>query len=122
LVLTEPAVAHRDCKHCQEWLYEESGALALDRQGKPIRRPPGVSTACRTPQGCPKGTPDAMKSLTPQHEKTWSHYKRCRATNHWPDDDLVREHAGLLSTLEQQVEAMRQERMTLLLSASLGIR
>ena len=58
LVLTEPAVAHRDCKHCQEWLYEESGALALDRQGNPIRRPPGVSPPCRTPQGCPKERPN----------------------------------------------------------------
>jgi hypothetical protein len=122
LVLTEPAVAHRDCKHCQEWLYEESGSVALDRQGNPLRRPPGVSPPCRTPKGCPKGTPEAVKAFTPQHEKTWAHYKRCRATGQWPDDDLVREHAGILSTLEQQVESMRQERLALLLSASLGIR
>jgi hypothetical protein len=119
LVLTEPAVAHRDCKHCQEWQYEESGIVATDRQGNAIRRPPGVSTACRTPQGCPKGTPESMKSLTPQHEKTWTHYKRCRATGQWPDDELVREHAGLLSTLEQQVEAMRQDRLASLIAASL---
>lgn len=62
-----------------------------------------------------------MKSLTPQHEKTWAHYKRCRATVQWPDDDLVREHAGILSTLEQQVESMRHERVVALLSASLGM-
>ena len=73
--------------------------MATDRRGDPIRRPPGVSTPCRTPAGCPKGTPEAMKSLTPQHEKTWTHYTKCRATGQWPDDELVREHAGLFKQL-----------------------
>ena len=90
--------------------------MATDRRGDPIRRPPGVSTPCRTPAGCPKGTPEAMKSLTPQHEKTWTHYTKCRATGQWPDDELVREHAGLLSSLEQQIVAMRHERLLKLLS------
>lgn len=123
LILLHPEVAYRDCAHCQEWLYEDSGSVARHpRTGEPLRRPPGNRPLCRIPgKSCPKGTPEAKKSLTPQNQKCWTHYKKCKATNHWPDDELVRDHAGLLSTLEQQVESIRQERLAVLISAALGL-
>jgi hypothetical protein len=123
LVLLHPGVAHRDCAECAKWMYEESGALCKHPEtGEPIRRAPGVSTPCRIKGvGCPKGTPDAKKSLTPQNERCYQHYLECKATGQWPNDSLVRRHAGLISRLEGQVEDMRQQRLASLLEIKLGI-
>jgi hypothetical protein len=123
LILHHSEVAYRDCEMCQQWLYEESGARAV-RPGanEPIRRPPGVSTACRTPQGCPKGTPQSQQSLTPQNHKCYEHYMKCKAIGRFPDDPLVARHAGLIRELEEAADRMGQEQLRQLLAASLGIR
>jgi len=122
LILLHPEVAYRDCTHCQEWLYEDSGSAAQHpRTGEPLRRPPGNRPLCRIPgKSCPKGTPEAQKSFTPQNEQCYRHYLECKATNQWPDDPLVRRHAGLIRRLEEQVDRVRHERLAALLGATLG--
>jgi|HubBroStandDraft_6_1064221.scaffolds.fasta_scaffold14229_3 hypothetical protein len=121
LILHHPEVASRDCRVCQQYLHEESGALCV-RPGTNhlIRRPPGVSTPCRTPKGCPKGTPDAQLSLTPQNEKVYDHYVQCKAVGRFPDDPLVERHAGIIRQLEDAAERMRHEQLARAVAAALG--
>jgi hypothetical protein len=117
LILQHPEVAERDCRMCQEWLYEESGARAV-RPGtnEPIRRPQVVSTPCRTPQGCPKGTPDSQRSLTPQNRRCYEHYMRAKATGRFPDDPLVAHHAGIIRAVEEAAERRRHRELVELLA------
>ncbi len=123
-MLLHPEVANRDCGHCQQVLYnEKTGAVEKNpRTNEPIKRPPMAKTPCRIDGlGCPKGTPEAQKTLTPQNDKCYRHYIGCKITGQWPDDAIVLEHAILIRRIEEQVERMRQERLTMLLEATLGI-
>jgi hypothetical protein len=121
LILHHPEVADRDCRVCQRYLHEESGAICLrPRTNEPIPRPPGVSTPCRTPVGCPKGTPEAQLSLTPQNRKVYEHYLQCKAVGRFPDDPLVERHAGIIRQLEDAAERQRHKDLAGLLAAALG--
>jgi hypothetical protein len=111
---------------CHEWLYDEkTGSIDRTQDGTPLKRPSaGVVSVppCRQPKGsCPKGTPEAKKSLTPQNEKCYRHYLECQATGQWPEDAIVRRHAGILSNLEQHVERMRQQRLVTLFELQMGM-
>jgi hypothetical protein len=126
LLLLHPEVANRSCESCHVWLYDEkTGRIDAAQDGTPLKRPRvGILSVppCKQPKrSCPKGTPEDTRSLTAANEKAYRHYLECRATNQWPDDALVRRHAGIIFSLEQQVERARQERLTTLIEATLGL-
>jgi hypothetical protein len=123
LVLDHPEVSYRDCELCQKVIFEESGRMAVyPRTGEPIKRPPGNKAPCRYgANNCPKGTPEAKRSLTPQNEQVYAHYLECKATGHWPDDEIVRRHAGLIRRIEESVERVQRERLSRLMEANLSI-
>jgi hypothetical protein len=126
LLLLHPEVSSRDCQMCQKWLYDEqTGAIETTKDGQPLARPAsGVVSVppCRQPKNsCPKGTPEAKRSLTPQNERCYQHYVRCKATNHWPRDPVVCRNAGLIRTVEDQVERLEQKNLRLLLEAALTV-
>ena len=76
------------------------------RTNEPLERPPGIVVPCQTKLGCPKGTPDAGKTLTPENRQAWQHYKECRAVGNFPDDSIVRENAALIRDIEDSKERL----------------
>ena len=124
LILNHPEVAHRSCQDCQEWLYnEKTGAIDSTADGKPLRRPAkgfvSVPPCRQKENGCPKGTPEHPKSLTRQNQKAYAHYLQCKATGQFPDDSIVKYHAGLIREVEEYMDEARQERLEKLLEAVL---
>ncbi len=128
LILLHLQVASRDCNHCLIWQYDEETGEVTKRGGQPIKRPENSSPPCRLRGiGCPKGTPENQKSLSPKNQRAYQHYIECKAVGRFPDDPLVREHAGIIRLVEESVEKQYQEISTIYLKAmsrlpSLGVR
>ncbi|MFN7804662.1 MAG: hypothetical protein ACK5TO_11635 [Planctomycetaceae bacterium] len=101
LIRTAPQVAGRDCGDCQSHVYDErTGERALF-QGAPLPRPAGTLPPCRIPQvGCPQGTPEAPRRLTPELWSLWQYDRQRRAAHH-PAPTL---EAARLSLLMQWAE------------------
>lgn len=126
ILLLHPNVATRDCGHCAEWLYDEETGQVNERGGQPVKR--GIAlTPCRLRGiGCAKGTPENPKTLSLKNRRTYQHYLECRATNHFPDDPIVRNHAVVIRMVEDSVARQHQEIDTIYLKAisrlpSLGV-
>jgi hypothetical protein len=106
-----PEVAHRDCGHCQEFLYDEETGLVRrqkfakgdDGLGLPVlrRREP---LPCQTAAGCPKGTPERQLSLSEKNRRAYRHYQMCKATGTWPKDGMVRRNAGIIEAAISSAE------------------
>lgn len=119
LILTAPRIAARDCSHCQKYQYEEAGPKAGEvatLDGKPLfRRGP---TPCRQPQGCPKGTPEAPKTLSRRNWIAYNAYLEYKAVGQFPDDPIVRRNAGIIRQVEDQVARTEQAAFSSLRSMS----
>lgn len=122
LELLHPQVARRDCNHCELYQYNEDTGLVELWRGQPLRRVRGQSPPCRTPKGCPKGSPEAGRQLMRRNEQTYDHYLRCRATGRFPDDPLVARNAAIIRSVEDLVERRHAEELRMLLSALIGRR
>jgi hypothetical protein len=100
LILAAPHVAFRSCTDCQTYVYDETTGQPCDyppHSGHPVPRPPGSLPACRLDGvGCPKGTPEAPRGLTPANQAAWLFDAECRAIGQFPDDPLVRRNALLI--------------------------
>lgn len=105
LELTAPRYANRSCKHCKLWYYNEETGLPILRGGR-LQPRDGV-TLCQTPAGCPKGTPENPKSLSPKNRLAWNHFRGCAATNTFPDDPIVQRNARLIRKTMAQAEKKR---------------
>lgn len=57
---------------------------------------------CRTSKGCPKGTPENSKALTPDNEQCYQHYCECKAVGQFPDDPIVRRNAAAIEEVLDQ--------------------
>ncbi len=103
-MLAAPQVAFRDCRHCQQFVYDEETGRPYEnppRSGQFVSRPPAAPPPCRLPGvGCPKGTPEAPLSLTPANRAAYRHYRECLATGLFPDDPLVRRNAAIIRAQE----------------------
>ena len=101
LIRTAPQVAWRDCADCQRHIYDEQTGTRALFQGAPIPRPAGTQAPCRIPQvGCPVGTPETPRRLTPELWSLWQYDRQCRAA-HQP---AVSPEAARLSLLIQMAE------------------
>ena len=85
------------------------------RDGKPelrasydVRGVPTCPPVCRTEKGCPKGTPEKQRSLNPENQLCYEHYRECKAVGQFPDDPVVRRNAGLIRDVEDRFERTRQ--------------
>lgn len=99
LLLYRPELANRDCQLCLQYAYTDDGPSLY--RGQLRRRVFTEKPDCRTPKGCPKGTPERPETLSPANQLCYNHYLRCRATGQWPDDALVAYHARILAAVEQ---------------------
>lgn len=107
LYLQYPALSRLSCGTCQKWLMDPLSGRIWDRNGKPIPRSLEDALLCQTPEGCPKGTPDAPKSLSPKNEQALRHYLECQAVGHFPDDAIVKRNARIIREVYTQHEASR---------------
>lgn len=108
LRLLHPEVAFRDCGHCQEYSYDEDTGAVRRFHGEDLRRDPAEKPPCRTVAGCPKGTPENPRSLTPRNWLCYKHYQRCHAISRFPDDTLVAEHAVIIQEAEREAWEQKQ--------------
>jgi hypothetical protein len=122
LELLHPQVARRDCNHCQRYQYNEETGQVETWRGGPLRRVAGQPPPCRTPKGCPKGTPETGKQLTSRNEQAFDHYLRCRATGRFPEDPLVARNAAVIRSVEDLLARRHAEEQRMLLSALIGRR
>jgi hypothetical protein len=104
LLLTRPELAQRDCGFCQKYRHDDNGLVFLPSGGLIPRRD---KPACRK-KGCPKGTPEAQKSLSPANLLCYRHYQRCKITGKWPADPLVIYHARIIAEVEREVWEAKQ--------------
>lgn len=109
LLLLHPEVATRDCGHCQKWLYSDKTGRPEKRGGIDVERPKGTKPPCRMHIGCPKGTPEDQKSLSPKNRAAWRHYQECRAVGSFPDDPIVRRNAAIIRAVEDTIEGIKQD-------------
>lgn len=100
LLLLRPELAGRDCGFCQKYSHDDDGPVLC--RGQPRLRLDFERPACRTANGCPKGTPDRQRSLSERNLLCYRHYLRCKATGRFPDDPLVAYHARLISEVERE--------------------
>lgn len=118
-----PKVAYRSCDDCQKWEYDEKTGQRLEDRRLPtlyvLRRGP---TPCRTPDGCPKGTPEDSKALTFQNWLAYRHYLECKAVGNFPDDPIVKQNAGIIREVEDLYQRMKQETTLETLKALLSAR
>lgn len=105
LELTNPRYANRSCEHCKLWYYNEETGLPILRGGE--KQPRDGVTLCQTPAGCPKGTPENPKSLSPKNRLAWNHFRGCAATGTFPDDPIVQRNARLIRKAMAQAEKKR---------------
>jgi hypothetical protein len=91
-----PSVAHRDCGECKKWWFNEDTGRIVERGGKKLLRPLDAVTLCQTHEGCPKGTPENQKGLSPKNKTAWRHFQECEAVGSWPDDPIVRHNARII--------------------------
>lgn len=96
LELTKPQFAKRDCNVCKRlWLDDDTGKPVM-KGGKPLLRPVDSVLLCQTKAGCPKGTPENPKSLSPKNRLAWNHFRDCAAVGQFPDDPIVRRNARVI--------------------------
>ncbi|WP_417386929.1 hypothetical protein [Gimesia sp.] len=117
-MLFHPEVAFRDCDHCQDYLYDETTGKVKMFHGEPVERLPSVPAPCRC-KGCPKGTPERQKVLSPKNYRTYQHWKECKAVGQFPDDAIVRNHAAIIQELHDLAEEIRRNKF---LAAMMGVR
>lgn len=78
-------------------------------------RPSGHYAPCRYPDlGCPKGTPENQKTLTPLNEKVVAHYRECQAVGRFPDDPVVRMNAGIIAETMRRLDQQRQQMLAVI--------
>lgn len=109
LLLSHPEVASRDCKICQKYCFDEKTGALSGTPENPVPRPPKGPPCRWRENGCPKGTPEKQKSLSPRNQKAYQHYLECKATGIWPDDPIVKRNAGIIRRIEEAHERSRQD-------------
>lgn len=99
---------------CKLYMYDEkTGERHELADGTFYRRPEGTHPPCHyDKKACPKGTYEDRKAeLSDRNRKTYLHYLRCKATNQFPNDDLVRHNAALIMHTEETLSVFKMQSM-----------
>lgn len=123
LALLHPEVARRPCSECRKWMYTADGELMKSGDGRPRPRAPGDPTPCwkcpKVPEDAPTRTSHHAVEPSERSRVVWRHYRECKATGRFPDDDLVRANAAVIAGIEEAVERLRLDRVYVLLGGKL---
>lgn len=93
LLRTNAAIAKRSCVDCLKyWYSEKTGEVLLHNSTgeKMLRQGPAP---CHAEMGCPKGSPENQRSLTPDNRRALAAFLEFDAVGHFPNDQIVRECA-----------------------------
>lgn len=116
-----PEVAAVDCSVCQRFQYDEKWRPVM-QAGLHVQRPSGTKPPCGYPHiGCPKGTPEQSRALTPENMQAYRFHKECEAVQQWPDDAIVRRNAAVIRGAEAMVRRWREDETSALMKAFLGV-
>ena len=77
-------------------------------RGQPLPRPHGTYPPCHYGR-CKKGSPDDFKTLLPKNWEAYSHYLECKATGHFPDDEIVKKNARVIYEVEQLIDKVERQ-------------
>ncbi len=108
LLLWHPEVTGRSCDDCAKYVYDdtptEMGPKVM-RRGLPVLRPPGSPLPCYHCPKIPAGKPKHRDFAVELSERNWQvyiHYRQCVAVGAFPDDPIVRMHAGIIRSIEDR--------------------
>lgn len=99
LLLKFPKMEGVTCDLCKKfWMDPRKNEYTI-RRGEKVLRPDYAKRLCEIPdgEGCPKGSPENEKGLSPKNKRALNHYLECRATGQFPDDPIVRRNARLIA-------------------------
>ncbi|QDT94359.1 hypothetical protein [Gimesia algae] len=107
--MLHPEVAFRSCEHCLKYIYSEDTGELQTFRGEPVERVlPAPCHNPKHPKGCPKGTPENPKTLSLKNQKAYQHWRECKATGNFPDDDIVRHNAAILQDMADSAAEQKQ--------------
>lgn len=80
---------------------------------------------CRVKEiGCPKGTPEKNRELSPKNRQAYEHYLQCKAVGKFPEDAIVYRNAGIIRRIEDSFQRNKdsdlREWIKTILQARLG--
>lgn len=107
LAVLNPLLAARSCADCQKWWYREDDGTIEKEDGRKALRPVEFPPMCRTRDGCPVGTPENSRRLTPRNVMAWQHFQRCEAIGKWPDDAIVARNALVIRRARDDAQRER---------------
>jgi hypothetical protein len=131
----------RACGDCRRWLYrdddetpaEHRGAVMV-RLGKPLPRPATVPPPCfkcpKVPAGIRAAKREAGAEVTPADavepdeiaRAVVAHFLACDAARTFPDDPIVRRHAGIIRPYAEAAAARPIQQLISLVVAAMGRR
>lgn len=112
-----PHVASRSCEACRKFKFNDEikegrwvfAKEPTDFRGKPLPRYDGDNPPCEKDRdGCPKGHWSAPVEISLKNQLAWQHYRECKAVCQFPDDPIVRLHAGIIAEIESQKQRVEE--------------
>ncbi len=109
-----PEIAGRSCEDCVRFVYDDTakvgGKLLRDRRGEPKKRPQGAPTPCLRCPKIPAGVtpiPSNAAEWSEREWRIWTYHRECRAVGRFPDDAIVRRHAGIIEGVLEDIRDQR---------------
>jgi len=122
LLLAHPRVTQITCKDCKKWQFDFKTGRKKERAGIPITREVNEPTPCFK---CPKLSgveikkPENSIELNTKNSKAFTKYLEWKATNSFPDDEIVRRNAGMIRWIEDSYLRDRSD-LTQIIPAMMG--
>jgi hypothetical protein len=124
LLLTHPEMIDRTCEQCERYVYNDTSdylspeKIVDKRTSLPLLRPEGSKLPCgkcpRTEFAKTRTKANALH-ITDKTFKTINHYRKCKAVNHFPKDEIVITNASILRAVEDEIERDDRRTMNMLL-------
>lgn len=119
-----PQFAERDCQSCVKYDYNDETGEQILHFGKPLLRHRKNPPLCKRAGGCPRGTPEKQNYLSKKNWQAFQHWKECKATGCFPDDETVRWNASIIQDVVDRADEMKRIEgvgsLTALLTGMLG--
>lgn len=102
LRLLYPGTARLTCEMCQKWWVDPLTGEYVRIEGKTVPREGPL--LCQTQSGCPAGTPEKQRRLSPKNQLAYEHYLECKATGQFPKDCWVAKNAKIIRSVEERIQ------------------
>lgn len=110
MTILHPGWSSLSCDDCTKYIVDKDGYpdrdTSLRGYGRLKLRPKNTVTPCHQcpkTHGSPRRTREHAQEPTERSRRCYKHYMECAATGHFPDDPLVRYHAGIIKTVIESI-------------------